>query len=378
MNWAGALLTGSALAVLYTWVGYPLALWLLRGARTKETLPADGSLTFSIVIAAHNEGAQMTAKLDDCLALDYPRDRMEILVVSDGSTDSTDDVVQSYAASDARVRLMRTPGRAGKSGAQNLAAKNVAGDILLFTDAGARLRPDSLQRIASRFADARVGLVAPVVCFGRHANAVSRGQGAYWRFELWLRQLESGLGILATASGAAFAIRKNLFREIAPHFGDDCVLPLDVCLQNAQVVQEPQAIVFDEMPHTVGGELRTRARMTARSCGGTLSRRQLLNPFRFPAMSWGLLSHKILRWMTPFFLLTAFFANAALATRTPLLVSFALQCCFYAIAIAGWRGSGIGGRGRVLGYPFAFCLANLGFLLGTMRCMRGTRVVAYK
>src|SRR5947208_2300123 len=170
MIWEKVLLATSLLAVLYTWMGYPLALWLLRALSRKESCaPAHRPLTFSVVIAVHNEAAQMAAKLDDCLALDYPQESLEIVVVSDGSVD---------------------------------------------------------------------------------------------------------------ASGAACAIRRDLSREIAPHFGDDCVLPLDVCRLGFRVMQEPQAVVFDEMPHTIGGELHTRVRMTARSCAGTLSLPQLLNPLR--------------------------------------------------------------------------------------------------
>jgi len=379
MIWEKAILASSVAAVIYTWMGYPTALWLLRLVLTKEACIApDAAATFSIIIAAHNEAEQIASKLDDCLALEYPEERMEIMVVSDGSTDSTDQIVEAYARREPRVHLLRTPGRVGKSAAQNLAVRNAIGEILLFTDSASRMKPEAVQRIADSFQDPSIGLIAPIVHFGKHANAVSRGQGAYWRFELWLRQMESDLGILATASGAAFAIRRQLFREIAPHFGDDCVLPLDVCTQKFRVMQEAQAIVFDEMPHTIGDELRTRVRMTARSCAGTLSRPQLFNPLRFPGVAWGLVSHKILRWMTPFFLAAAFLGNALLAGRQIFQFAFFLQCCFYGAALLGWRVSSEGRSARLLGYPFAFCLANLGFLLGTVRCMRGARMVAYK
>jgi poly-beta-1,6-N-acetyl-D-glucosamine synthase len=373
------LLAFSAAAVFYTWVGYPLTLWMLTRTSSRATRKTQRSLpSVSIIVAAYNEAAQIATKLDDCLALDYQPDKMEILVVSDGSTDATEDIAQLYAESDSRIRLLRTRGRAGKSEAQNLAVRNATGEILLFTDAGARMHRDSLLHIASCFADPSVGMVAPVVYFGQHAGAVSRSQSAYWRFETWLRQRESRLGILATASGAAFAMRGELFHEIDAHYGDDCILPLDMCLAGFRVVQQPEARVYDDMPHTIAGELRTRVRMTARSCAGTLSRWRLLNPARFPTIAWGLFSHKLLRWMTPFFLSAAFVANALLIDRRPFLTVFLLQCWFYLAALAGWQLSTRRSAGPILGYPFAFCLANLGFLLGTLRCIRGTRVVAYK
>lgn len=372
MNLQEWLLGIAAAAVFYTWVGYPFVLWMFACFSTKTA----GNLhpetpSVSIIIAAHNEAAQIATKLDDCVALDYGRGQLEILVVSDGSTDATDDIVQLYAECDPRIRLLRTQVRTGKSQAQNLAVQNAVGKILLFSDAGTRMRRDSLRHMVSRFVDARVGMVAPLVYFGQHATVISQGQSAYWRFESSLRQMESDLGILATASGAAFAMRRELFRGIETHYGDDCVLPLDVCLEGFRIVQEPQAQVYDDMPHTIAGELRTRIRMTARSCAGTLSRWRLFDPARFPAIAWGLISHKILRWMTPFFLFAAFAANACLLDRRPFLTLFVLQCWFYLAALAGWRLSMRCSAGRILGYPFAFCLANLGFLLGTLRCIAG-------
>ena len=379
MNRPEWLLAISAAAVFYTWVGYPLALWVFaRFLRETSDNSRAAPPSVSIIIAVHNEAAQIATKLDDCLALDYDRSLFEILVVSDGSTDATEHIVELYAETNPRIRLLRTQGRAGKSQAQNLAVCNATGKILLFSDAGARLRPDCLGHMVSGFAETRVGMVVPVIYFGQHASSVSQGQGAYWRFESWLRQLKSGLGILATASGAAFAMRRELFHAIDPHYGDDCVVPLDVCLEGFRIAQEPRAQVYDDMPYTIAGELRTRVRMTARSCAGTLSRWRVLNPAVFPAIAWGLISHKFLRWMTPFFLFAAFVANALLIGRRPFLTLFVLQCWFYLAALAGWRLSIRHSVGRILGYPFAFCLANLGFLLGTLRCIRGTRIVAYK
>jgi hypothetical protein len=161
-------------------------------------------------------------------------------------------------------------------------------------------------------------------------------------------------------------------------FGDDCIVPLDVRLQSFRVLQDRRAVVTDEMPHTPAGELRTRIRMTARNWSGILSRPRLLNPFRYPGTAWGLVSHKFLRWMTPFFLLLLFGANAALAIRFQLVPLFVLQVAFYIAAAIGWLRSRSSAGERIFGYPFAFCLANLGFFLGVLRGLRGQRVIVYK
>jgi cellulose synthase/poly-beta-1,6-N-acetylglucosamine synthase-like glycosyltransferase len=380
LHWETVVLASVVMLLAYTWLGYPAILWILRCVLARPPVRQPGEPAFSIIVAAYNEEARMAAKLEDCLALEYPADRFEILVASDGSTDRTEEIVGELARRDSRIRLVRTAGRAGKSGAQNLAVEQASGELLLFTDAETRTRSHLLRQMAEDFADPRVGLVAPTVSFGRVDGAVSTGQGAYWRFELFLRQLESDLGILATASGSAFAMRRALFRPIPPQYGDDCILPLEVRLQGYTVLQDPRAIVFDEMPSTVNGELRARVRMTARNWTGILSRPALLNFLCYPGTAWALVSHKLLRWMTPFFLAATLLMNGILALQGQVVVNLLLmlQICFYLAALAGWRRPRQQPCPRFLGYPFAFCLANLGFLLGMIRCMQGQRVVTYK
>lgn len=362
----------------YTWLGYPSSLWILRRIRKYSVAQQACQPMISIIVAVHNEESHIRSKLDDCLALEYPRERLEIILASDGSTDGTEQMVQEFSSRDRRIRLVRTQGRAGKSGAQNLAAEHATGELLLFTDAETSTQPNLLNQIAEDFADPRVGLVAPIVHFGKLGTAVSDGQGAYWRFELLLRQLESDIGILATVSGSAFAIRKHLFRPIPPQYGDDCIVPLDVRLQGYRVIQDARAIVFDTMPHTVEGEMRARVRMTARNWTGILSRPGVLNPLRFPGTAWGLVSHKFLRWLTPLFLIVLFAASGLLAAQGRYMPLFALHSCFYLAAFIGWRRSHGRECERIFAYPFAFCLANVGFLLGTLRCLRGATIVTYK
>jgi len=364
----------------YTWAGYPLALWILSMLSRRRASSSRQQPTVSVIIAVYNEEAQIATKLEDCVALQYPAELLEIIVASDGSTDATESIVDQWAARDRRFRLVRTEGRKGKSGAQNLAAAEASGEILLFTDADTRTSPDLLKRIAADFTDPQIGIVAPVMRLRASDGTVSRSQGAYWRFEVWVRQMESDLGILATASGSAFAIRRQLFRPIPVQFGDDCVTPLDVRIQGFKILQDEKATVSDLMPDSVTGELRTRIRMTTRNWSGILSRPACLNPLRFPGTAWGLVSHKLLRWMTPLFLAAALVANAVLAIRPEwrLLLLLLLQGSFYAAAALGWKRSRQQPCGRIFGYPFAFCLANLGFLLGLLRALRGRAVIAYK
>jgi cellulose synthase/poly-beta-1,6-N-acetylglucosamine synthase-like glycosyltransferase len=378
LNLIAIILVVTFTALGYTWLGYPAMLWTLRRMFRRPPTRDKCEPSFSIIVAAYNEEAHIKAKLENCLALDYPADKVEILVASDGSTDRTEAIAKEFAFRDGRIRLVKSAGRAGKSGVQNLAVAEARGEILLFTDMETMTRSTLLRRIGEDFADPRVGMVVPKVQFGRIDDAVSKGQGAYWRFELALRQWESDLGILATASGAAFALRRTLFRPIPPQYGDDCIVPLDVRLQGFRVLQDERLVVFDEMPNTIDGELRARVRMTARNWTGILSRPGLLNFLRYPGTAWGLVSHKLFRWMTPFLLGAAFATNCLLAARGRMALLFVLQSCFYLAAAVGWRQSRQRACARVFGYPFAFCLANLGFFLGLVKCLRGHQVVAYK
>lgn len=370
---------GLALLLVYVWLGYPAILVLAKRLVGGRVRRAENWPSASIILAVYNEEEHIRGKLENCLAIDYPHDLMEIIVASDGSKDATEQIVQEFAACHPRVRLIRSASRAGKSGVQNLAAKQAQGDIFLFTDAETSTAPDLLLQVAAHFADPKIGMVAPVVHFGKFETSVSQGQGAYWRFELFLRQLESDVGNLATCSGSAFAIRRELFRPIPPQFGDDCIVPLDIRLQGFRIVQDPQIIVYDEMPHTIEGELRARVRMTARNWAGILNRAGIFNPLRFPATAWGLVSHKFLRWLTPFLLALLYLLNCALALRHELILLFVAQNCFYMAALIGWRRS-LSKKGcePFFSYPFAFCLANIGFLLGAVQWARGRRIVAYK
>ncbi len=369
----------SSLLMVYIWAGYPVLLWLLG----RLVVPPDpkgqaDQPMVSIIIAAYNEEQRIRTKLENCQRFVYPPEKIEILVASDGSTDQTEAFVEEVAERDPRIRLLRSAGRVGKSEVQNLAALEARGEILFFTDANARVNADALQFVVGDLADPRVGLVSAEALFGSPGDAVSRGQSFYWRFELFLRRSESDLGILATTSGQAFAVRRELFQPLPTCYCDDCIAPLDVRLQGYRVLHDRRAIVFDTMPHTIQGELRTRIRMTARNWGGTLARPAILDPLRFPLTALGLLSHKLLRWLTPFLLVMIFVTNTGLVLQGRALLPWILQVGFYLSAFVGWlrtRGKRPAG---LFGYPFSFCLANVGFFLGMVKVLRSQRIVAYQ
>jgi cellulose synthase/poly-beta-1,6-N-acetylglucosamine synthase-like glycosyltransferase len=366
-------------AVTYVWVGYPLFVFALASLFSRKRLPTVRSDDpfVSIIIPAHNEENKIATKLRDCLDLLYPHDRFEIIVASDGSTDKTEEIVSRFAAQDSRIHWLRSETRVGKSGVQNLAAHSARGEFLFFTDANTAMPPGVLRTMLENMTDPQVGLSTATVLFGRPNDTVEKGQGFYWRYELFLRSAESDLGILATGSGQALLVRRELFRPLPPYSGDDCIIPLDVRAQGYRVIQEHEANVYDAMPHSIDGELRARIRMTARNWAGTLSRPAVLNPLQFPLTSLGLLSHKLLRWLTPFLLATIFLCNTLLALGGTLLPLFWLQLAFYLSALVGWQLTRKQRPAWFFGYSFSFCLANVGFLLGMVKAFRNQKIAAY-
>jgi len=365
--------------VVYVWVGYPLLVFVLASffSRKRSCPEHTGDPFVSIIVPVHNEEQKIALKLGDCLELLYPNDRLEILVASDGSTDRTEEIVRGFLARDSRIQWIQSDRRVGKSGVQNLAVQRARGDLLFFTDANTAVPPGALRTLVRNLADERVGLATATVFFGHAKDPVEKGQGFYWRYELFLRTAESDLGMLATGSGQALLVRRELFRPLPDCYGDDCIMPLDVRSQGYRVVQDREATVFDAMPHSIEGELRARIRMTSRNWTGTLSRPALLNPLSFPLTALGLISHKLLRWLTPFLLAIILMCNTLLALEGRLVLLWWLQVVFYLSALIGW---GLARKQRpawVFGYSFSFCLANVGFLLGMVKAFRNQKIIAY-
>jgi cellulose synthase/poly-beta-1,6-N-acetylglucosamine synthase-like glycosyltransferase len=365
--------------VIYAWVGYPLLLFVLASlfARKRGYAERAPDPFVSIIIPAHNEEQKIAPKLGDCLELLYPPDRLEILVASDGSTDRTEEIVRRFLVRDSRIRWLQSDTRVGKSGVQNLAVRHAKGDLLFFTDANTAVPPGVLRTLVGNLANPNVGLSTATVLFGHARDAVEKGQGFYWRYELFLRTAESDLGILATGSGQALLVRRELFLPLPTCYGDDCIMPLDVRLQGYRVIQEREATVFDAMPHSIEGELRARSRMTTRNWTGTLSRPALFNPLRFPLTALGLISHKLLRWLTPFFLVVIFVCSSLLALQGHFISLWWFETVFYLSALVGWALARKQRPAWVFGYSFSFCLANVGFFLGMVKALRNQKIVTY-
>lgn len=355
--------------ITYVYFGYPLLLALGALGRRKLVQKRSTLPTVSVVVPAHNEESRIESKLRNLLSLDYPT-KIEILIGSDGSTDRTDEIVARYA--EHGVQLVKSSARLGKSGIQNALVTRAFGELLVFTDADCLLTRDALLRLEENFGDPTVGLVTvPPEYTNNGENEIARNEGLYWRYENWLRQQESDRGLLASASGWLFMMRRSLWRPLDPTVGDDFVLPLQVALAGARNVVASDVRVSSELAQNqTDNMMRMKMRIVSKDFRGLLMNRAILNPLRTGAVAIGLWSHKILRWWLPYFMVLMFTSNLFLLDRAWFQATLAAQLLFYTIA-----GFGVLRRERGLpspwSVPFSFCLVNVAALLGTLHCATG-------
>lgn len=365
--------------IAYIYLVYPALLWLFgrwrRGKPSPAGPPFDG--TVSLIVAAHNEETTIAAKLENCLALDFPRDRLEIIVVSDGSTDRTVEAARRYAGDN--VRVIALPRNEGKAAAQNLGVACSRGELLVFTDADVLLERSCLRRLADRFGDPDVGCVTGRVTYSNTTHTgVFEGESAYWRYELLVRKWESALGILTSGSGALIAIRRPFFTRLDSAVSEDFVLPMQAAIAGRRTVYAPDIVATTVLGQDTPVDMfRTRVRTIGLDTRGVYLCRALLNPFRYPGHAWSLISHKVLRWMVPCFLGLALLANVLVASEPVYLAMLALQALFYLAAAAGCLWAPGSKPPRPIGIPFSFCLINGAALVALIRFAMGRQNPAW-
>ncbi len=355
--------------VLYAYAGYPCVLGLVALVRRQPVIRTPITPRVTFIITAYNEESRIASKLDNTLRQDYPADRMEILVASDCSSDGTDDIVRAHGP---RVRLVRSPERRGKEAAQLLAVEAAAGEILVFSDAATILDDHGVAAIVQRFADPMVGCVSSVDRFIDADGRVS-GEGAYVRYEMTLRALETRVNSLVGLSGSFFAARRSVCRDWAVDRQSDFSTLLRTVEMGLRGVLDPECAGYYRNVAEERDELHRKVRTIVRGLAVLAANRRLLNPFRYGLFAWQLASHKLCRWLVPFGMIGAAVANAALATTSPFYFTLLmLQAVFY--AAAGW---GIWRRTRALRLPAFLLIANVAVLIAWVRFARGDRFTSW-
>ncbi len=365
----------SSLAVVYTFLGYGALLTLLARFRQRPIQRAPITPAVSLIIPAYNEEAVIAQKLDNCFALDYPRDRLEIIVAADGSTDGSADIVRGYAARG--VVLLHQPARRGKIAAMNRAAPYATGEVLVFSDANAMVEPQAIRMLVANFADPRVVCVGGEKRIRAAASMQAKGEGAYWRYEAYLKRLDATINTAIGAIGELFAIRREWYQPMDDDLLiEDFVLAMRLVARGWRVVYEPRAVTWEDASPSLRAEWRRRVRVAAGGFQAIGRLKDLLNPFHSLA-AFQFVSHKVLRWCAPFFMLAAFAANLALSHLAFYRFLLALQVALYLFALVGLGLMRVGVRWFPAYALFYFCFANASSLVGFARYVTHSQSVTW-
>jgi cellulose synthase/poly-beta-1,6-N-acetylglucosamine synthase-like glycosyltransferase len=361
--------------LFYIYVGYPAACWLLAAMLRRDPRAEAYEPSVTVLIAAYNEAAVIAETVRNKLDQDYPRERLDVIVVSDGSDDGTDDIVT--ACHDERVRLLRQDPRSGKSAALNLGLKAAGGEIVVFADANSLYAPTALRELMKPLADPAVGYVTGSMAY-KAVDGSPTGQGcsAYMRYENRLRRWETRLGSIVGADGGIDAMRRSLVVPLRADQLPDLALPLAVVARGFRVVHARRALLHEDALAEARDEFRMRVRVALRAWHILKERSALLRIWRYGFFSWQLFSHKWLRYLAFVFQVGALLANVVLVGESLFWPALLLQVGFY--GLAGWGYV----RRRRSGWPGAtaayyLCLVNAASAVAFWRFLRGQRQVLW-
>ncbi|MBD1399329.1 glycosyltransferase family 2 protein [Pelovirga terrestris] len=353
---------------LYPYVIYPLLVSVWSKVAPRAWTKGTEQPTVTLIVSVYNEEGVIQRKLDNALALDYPPERLQIMVVSDGSTDTTHEIVG--ACDDERV-ILKAYQRAGKTACLNRAVAEASGDIVVFTDANSMFPPQALQMMTRNFADESVGLVTGWTRYRRSGSDVEEAPGAYARLEKITKDAESRISSCVGADGAIFAIRKELYQPLEDQDINDFVIPLNVIGQRRRVVLDGDVYCLEEPSEDAGKEYRRQVRMTNRTLGAMRRNLKYLVPVDFGSFAFFLLSHKLLRFLVPFFVVGTFFSGLALMTST-LFYGLAFLAMIL-LVLAGSLGLMGYAQSRLVDVCATFLLTCAGQAVGWFRFFTGKK-----
>lgn len=365
--------------IIYTYFLYPIIIYLLSNFYKKRTIGKYIYPTVSILVSAYNEEKNINSKLRSLLALDYPEERLEILIGSDGSTDSTNEIVNRFINANPKFKLyLYNKGkREGKPSMLNLLVSKANNEILVFSDCRQRLDVKAVKEIVKYFEDSKVGSVSGELHYeSNDANKTAAGLGLYWKYEKFIRKSESRMGSMLGATGALYAIRKPLFPQLpADLILDDVYVPLKIVEKGYRAVFDKRAKVYDKVFEQTDKEFLRKARTLAGNYQLFYYLRSLFNPFK-GKISWQFFSHKFLRLTVPFLLIIVLVSNIFIVkTSYFYAIFFLLQVVFYGLAILG-RFAKI--ENKVLDVPLMFCVMNAAAVVGLYRFLHNKQSVTWE
>lgn len=354
------------LLILYCYLGYPLILIVLGLFLRKKIKKEEITPPVSLLTPVYNEEKIIRKKIENSLSLNYPKDKLEIIVASE-SDDRTNEIVKKYK--DRGVKLFAYPDRKGKPYTIYRTLPECQGEIIVFTDANGMFQKDALKKLVRNFADPKIGCVSGELRYiNPQKSAIGESEGIYWRYEVFIKNLESKIHSLLGANGSIYAMRKKLYRPLSKYRGDDFDLPIRVLQQGYGVVLEPEAISEEEVYAEAIKEFKRKVVIVGWHFRGALvllekSLKKNQHPLVFQ-----LISHKILRWLVGFFLVLLFFSNVFLLEKPLYFLFFAGQVGFYSLAIWGYLHKKEKKKTNPLvNLIYYFCLVNLAALIGVVK-----------
>jgi len=367
----------SVFMVFFAYFGYPLTLAIIGKfvSFTPKRERIEPSVT--LIITAYNEERRIRKKLENTIKIDYPRDKFQVIVASDGSTDKTNDIVRDFA--DRKIELLDVKDRKGKENAQKEAIKIARGEIIVFSDVATILDPSGIREIVSNFADPAIGCVSSEDrMIEDSSGSGGGGEGFYVKYEMWLRGLESRIHSVVGLSGSFFAARREVCEDFSPKMQSDFRTLLSSMRKGMRGISDPHAVGYYQDIKDTSREFDRKVRTVIRGLNVFFHNFEFVNVFEFGIFSYQYICHKLLRWLVPFFMLSALVSNVFLAFHSVWFAAFfALQIVFYSAAVAGI--AGVGRRSSFVGVkiPKFFVLVNTSILIAWIRYLRGERLTMW-
>jgi cellulose synthase/poly-beta-1,6-N-acetylglucosamine synthase-like glycosyltransferase len=362
--------------MFYSTVGYAALLLVVARFIHRPVTKAEITPTVSLLIAAHNEESVIAKKIENTLALDYPRERIQVIVVSDTSTDRTEEITLGFSGKG--IVLFRVPDGKGKVHALNEAMHLVTGDIVVISDADSMYAPDALRKLVRNFADAEVGAVTGEERRVATDSDEGRGESLYCRLDNQIKRLEGQLGSMVMVNGGFFAIRRELYPILPPHLIHDSIVPCRLKLEGYRTAYEREAHSVETYPLESSDDFRRRFRTVLQAFTSYLSSPGALNPFRTGSFALKLFSHRFSRWFVSFWQIIALACNILLLTRAPMYrVLMIAQAVCYGSALVGWALDLSGRRFLPFYLPYYFVYVHFAAFLAVLQAVFGKRMAKW-
>ena len=366
---------------IYVYIGYPLLLFLLTKITTHKTVnKADITPHITMFVSCYNEQDVIEKKIQDCFALDYPKDKIEFIFISDGSEDQTDSIIKQHSGEG--IRLIRQEGRLGKTCGLNLAMSQTESEIVVFSDANAMYDSQAIKKLVRNFNDEQVGYVVGAALYtDGNDNSAASSENAYWEYEMALKKMETQLHSVVGGDGAIYAIRRKLFITLEREDINDFVNPLQIIAQGYRGIFEPEAKCFEETAGDFEKEGNRKERIVNRSFRGLMKVKEVMNPFKTGIFSLEIISHKLLRWLIPVFFFIAAIGSIYLSLANIYIFHFItiLGLTFLCLALYGQHQaqSNKDNMQPLFYYPYYFMLVNIKSLFGILAALKGNIQVTW-